>query len=66
MFDPVACSFCLIHAYPCYCYTADRMQTSEDGAMGIMKGMMHSEAESGVHYGPATTKGACREVVRLH
>ena len=25
--------------------------------MGILKGMMHAEVESGVHYGPATTKG---------
>jgi len=32
-------------------------QTSEDGTMGILKGMMHQDAESGVHYGPAKTKG---------
>ena len=25
--------------------------------MGIIKGMMDAEAKSGVHYGPATTKG---------
>ena len=25
--------------------------------MGILKGMMHPEAQSGVHYGPATSKG---------
>lgn len=36
---------------------ADRMQSSEDGAMGILTGMLHPAAQSGVHYGPATTKG---------
>jgi len=36
---------------------ADKVQTAEDGAMGIIKGMMDPAAESGVHYGPATTKG---------
>ena len=36
---------------------ADKMQTAEDGAMGIIKGMMHPDAQSGVHYGPATSKG---------
>jgi NAD(P)-dependent dehydrogenase (short-subunit alcohol dehydrogenase family) len=35
-------------------------QTPEDGAMGLIKGMMHPEAESGVLYGPAKSglKGA--------
>ncbi len=28
------------------------MQTAEDGAMGLLKGMMHPDAESGVLYGP--------------
>ena len=28
------------------------MQTAEDGAMGLIKGMMHPDAESGVLYGP--------------
>jgi len=36
---------------------ADKLQTAEDGAMGIIKGMMDPAAESGVHYGPASTKG---------
>ena len=25
--------------------------------MGIILGMMHADAKSGIHYGPATTKG---------
>lgn len=33
------------------------MQSQEDGTMGILKGMMHPDAQSGLHYGPATTKG---------
>jgi len=36
------------------------MQTQEDGAMGLIRGMMHPDAESGVLYGPAgmtKTKG---------
>ena len=37
------------------------MQTAEDGAMGIIKGMMHPDAKSGVHYGPATSKGPAVE-----
>jgi len=37
--------------------SADKLQTAEDGAMGIIKGMMDPAAESGVHYGPASTKG---------
>ena len=36
---------------------AERMQTPEDGAMGILVGMMSEKAESGVHYGPEKTKG---------
>ncbi|CAB9526725.1 Dehydrogenase/reductase SDR family member on chromosome X [Seminavis robusta] len=36
---------------------AERVQTPEDGAMGILKGMMHPDVQSGVHYGPAGTKG---------
>ena len=32
-------------------------QTSEDGAMGLLKGMMSPTAESGVHYGPNGMKG---------
>ena len=36
-----------------------RMQSPEDGAMGLIKGMLDPEAESGVLYGPANnaTKG---------
>ena len=35
------------------------MQSPEDGAMGIIKGMMHPDAQSGVLYGPKNsgTKG---------
>ena len=38
---------------------AERMQTPEDGAMGIIKGMFGSadDVESGKHYGPEKTKG---------
>jgi len=36
---------------------ADKLQSSEDGAMGIIKGMLHPDVASGVHYGPAATKG---------
>jgi NAD(P)-dependent dehydrogenase (short-subunit alcohol dehydrogenase family) len=38
---------------------AERMQTPEDGAMGIIKGMLGSKdtVESGKHYGPEGTKG---------
>lgn len=32
-------------------------QTPEDGAMGLLKGMMHPDAESGVLYGPKGMKG---------
>ena len=32
------------------------MQTSEDGAMGLIKGMMDPTAESGVLYGPEKNK----------
>lgn len=35
----------------------ESIQTPEDGAMGIIKGMIHPDVESGVHYGPATSKG---------
>lgn len=35
-------------------------QSPEDGAMGLIKGMMHPDADSGVLYGPAKSgmKGA--------
>ena len=33
------------------------MQSPEDGALGIIKAMLHPDAESGVHYGPAKSKG---------
>lgn len=33
------------------------LQTAEDGAMGLLKGMMHPDAESGVLYGPKGLKG---------
>ncbi|CAB9514552.1 Uncharacterized oxidoreductase C736.13 [Seminavis robusta] len=36
---------------------AERVQTPEDGAMGILKGMMDPDVQSGVHYGPAGSKG---------
>ncbi|CAB9515781.1 Short-chain dehydrogenase TIC 32, chloroplastic [Seminavis robusta] len=35
----------------------DKKQTPEDGAMGILKGMMLPDVQSGVHYGPAGSKG---------
>ena len=38
-------------------HAAAMSQTAEDGAMGIIKGMMDPDAESGVHYGPEKTKG---------
>ena len=32
-------------------------QTSQDGTMGILMGLMHPDAQSGVHYGPEKSKG---------
>ena len=33
------------------------MQSAEDGAMSILKGMMQPDVQSGVHYGPANRMG---------
>mmetsp|Transcript_9581 Transcript_9581/g.17799 ORF Transcript_9581/g.17799 Transcript_9581/m.17799 type:complete len:332 (-) Transcript_9581:45-1040(-) len=48
------CTGCLLP-----CITPYMMQTAEDGAMGILLGMIHPDAQSGVLYGPKKdgTKG---------